>query len=149
MRRLKTRVRVSEPGTGRPVILEAGGDVPEWAEAQITNPAAWEFVPDPVPVAPIPAPVAPPPVPGPDIPAPDEGGEPDPGPDEDAPEPDGADAPDYTAMTKADLLALIRERNAAGESIPTDGNKADLIDALELADKADEGEAGSDDSGEV
>lgn len=144
MRRLRAAVPLVGE-SGETVILRPGDEVPAWAWSQIRNPRAWEEVPDPEPApAPAqetPAPAVPVVVPTvEDTPAP----EPDPVPADDGSdeasdggtEPDG---PDYQAMTKTQLLAIIAERNDAGESIPKDGNKADLIDALEAADQGGEG----------
>lgn len=155
-RRLRVAVWVADE-SGEPRRYLPGDDVPAEVAARITNPRAWaeDVKPGLVPVndavtrlaqVEVVSPgelrsLAESEAPSPADTTPEAGAVPV---QDEQPE-----SVDYTAMTKADLLEEIRVRNEAGESIPTDGNKADLIDALELADKADEGEAGSDDSGEV
>lgn len=41
-RRLAVNVALSDPATNLPSVFEAGTVPPDWAAAEITNPAAWE-----------------------------------------------------------------------------------------------------------
>ena len=156
-------MRVRDPRTGRQQVFRPGDDLPSWARAAITNPAAWVggVVPGAAaPVEPEPAvpaesggvedggasPEAPPPEaplaePEPDATAPaalpsgdvDTIVEPEPVEFTDEPDPR-----DYEAMTVVALKAEIRSRNEGRDDddlIPADGNKADLIAALEADDE--------------
>ena len=89
---------------GRHVVIAAGDDVPAWASKQIVNPKAW---------------------------------------DGDAPEAKTIDAGEdpaaegYESKTVADLRAEIKARNEGRDDesrVSGDGNKADLIAALEADD---------------
>ena len=159
--RLAASVRVRAPLTGRQQVFRPGDDLPSWARAAITNPAAWVggVVPGAAaPVEPEPAvpaesdgvedggasPEAPPSVPEPDVsdatasaelPSGDVDTIVEPEPVEFTDEPDPRD---YEAMTVVALKAEIRSRNegrADDDLIPADGNKADLIAALEADDE--------------
>jgi hypothetical protein len=57
MRQLAAHVVVTDPATGSPVTLGPNDDVPEWAAALITNPAAWAAGGTATPAVPPPAPV--------------------------------------------------------------------------------------------
>ena len=89
---------------GRHVVIAAGDDVPAWASKQIVNPKAW---------------------------------------DSDAPEAEKTDADGepaaegYESKTVAELRAEIKARNEGRDDesrVSADGNKADLIAALEADD---------------
>ena len=89
---------------GRHVVIAAGDDVPAWASKQIVNPKAW---------------------------------------DGDAPEAKTIDAGEdpasegYESKTVAELRAEIKARNEGRDDesrVSGDGNKADLIAALEADD---------------
>ena len=155
---LVASVRVRDPRTGRQQVFRPGDDLPSWVRAAITNPAAWEGGVVPGAAAPTePAsaasaesdgvedggapPEAPLAEPEPDATAPAAL----PSGDVDAvvePEPveftDEPDPRDYEAMTVVALKAEIRSRNEGRDDddlIPADGNKADLIAALEADDE--------------
>ena len=127
-RRVVSTVYVSHPETGEHVRVLAGDEAPDWVEAAATNPKVWEAETD--------------------APA-DPGAEPglgqEPAADDDAGHADApADAPDeatgrdYATWTVVDLKAEIAARNDGrddAEKIPTDGNKADLVAALEADDE--------------
>ena len=156
--RLAASVRVRDPLTGRQQVFRPGDDLPSWARAAITNPAAW--VGGVVPGAA--APVEPEPAASAESDGVEDGGAPpeaplaEPEPDATAPaalpsgdvdavvepEPveftDEPDPRDYEAMTVVALKAEIRSRNEGRDDddlIPADGNKADLIAALEADDE--------------
>ena len=89
---------------GRHVVIDAGDDVPAWASKQIVNPKAW---------------------------------------DGDAPEAKTIDAGEdpasegYESKTVADLRVEIKARDETRDDesrVSGDGNKADLIAALEADD---------------
>ena len=141
-------------------MFRPGDDLPSWVAAAITNPAAWEggVVPGAAaPTEPEPAPAA-----SAESDGVEDGGAPpeaplaEPEPDATAPaalpsgdvdavvepEPveftDEPDPRDYEAMTVVALKAEIRSRNEGRDDddlIPADGNKADLIAALEADDE--------------
>lgn len=126
-RRVVSTVYVSHPETGEHVRVLAGDEAPDWVEAVATNPKVWEAETD--------------------APA-DPGAEPglgqEPAPDDAGPADAPADAPteatgrDYATWTVVDLKAEIAARNDGrgdAEKIPTDGNKADLVAALEADDE--------------
>ena len=135
-------------------MYRPGDDLPSWVAAAITNPAAWEGgvvpgAPEPEPASGDGVPEVPLDVPE---PAAFDAAEPEPPiesgdatvqPDT-TPEPEPAeyvdepDPRDYEAMTVVALKAEIRSRNegrADDDLIPADGNKADLIAALEADDE--------------
>ena len=89
---------------GRHVVIAAGDDVPAWASKQIVNPKAW-------------------------------GGDP---PEPETTNADGEPATEgYESKTVADLRAEIKARNEGRDDesrVSGDGNKADLIAALEADD---------------
>ena len=102
--KLATSVRVTDDG-GRHVVIAAGDDVPAWASKQIVNPKAWDG--------------------------------------DDAPEAKTIDAGEdpasegYESKTVAELRAEIKARNEGRDDesrVSGDGNKADLIAALEADD---------------
>ena len=144
-------------------MFRPGDDLPSWVRAAITNPAAWvggvvpgaaaPVEPAPTPAAPAESdrveaggasPEAPPSVPEPDVsnatasaelPSGDVDTIVEPEPVEFTDEPDPRD---YEAMTVVALKAEIRSRNEGRDDddlIPADGNKADLIAALEADDE--------------
>ena len=157
---LVASVRVRDPRTGRQQVFRPGDDLPSWVAAAITNPAAWEggVVPGAAaPTEPAPAPAA-----SAESDGVEDGGAPpeaplaEPEPDATAPaalpsgdvdtivepEPveftDEPDPRDYEAMTVVALKAEIKSRNEGRDDddlIPADGNKADLIAALEADDE--------------
>lgn len=112
-RSLASTVWLTHPDTGAAVRFVPGDTLPGWAEKAIPNAKAW---------------------------ADDEGTQ---GAPEKAEVPaaanDDAHA-DYQGMKVADLRALIEDRNEGRDEddlIPDDGNKADLIAALEADDESD------------
>lgn len=111
-RRLAGFVHVTAPDGGA-AVFGPDDELPAWASKAIPNAKAW---------------------------ADDEGTQ---GAPEKAEVPAAAndDAPaDYQGMKVADLRALIAERNEGRDEddlIPDDGNKADLIAALEADDESD------------
>ena len=126
-RRVVSTVYVAHPETGEHVRVLAGDEAPEWVEAVATNPKVWEAETD--------------------APA-DPGAEPglgqEPAPDDAGPADAPADAPteatgrDYATWTVVDLKAEIAARNDGrgdAEKIPTDGDNADLVAALEADDE--------------
>lgn len=89
---------------GRHVVIAAGDDVPAWASKQIVNPKAWDGD-------------------APDTEKTDAAGEPA--------------AEGYESKTVAELRAEIKARNEGRDDesrVSGDGNKADLIAALEADD---------------
>lgn len=58
--------------------------------------------------------------------------------DSDLDEDDDEEEVDYSEMTVAELKAEIAARNEAGANISSDGNKADLVAALEADDESEE-----------
>ena len=89
---------------GRHVVIAAGDEVPAWASKQIVNPKAW-------------------------------GGDP---PEPEKTDADGEPAAEgYESKTVAELRAEIKARNEGRDDesrVSGDGNKADLIAALEADD---------------
>ena len=131
-RRVVSTVYVSHPETGEHVRVLAGDEAPDWVEAAATNPKVWEAETD--------APADPGAEPGlGQEPAADDyagpADAPAAAPDE---APDEATGRDYATWTVVDLKAEIAARNDGrddAEKIPTDGNKADLVAALEADDE--------------
>ena len=103
-------VFVSNPETGEALLLVAGDEAPDWAVDVVSNPRVW----------------------GDDD---DTGG--DTGGDDESGEADAGSV--YDAFTVADLRDEIRGRNEGREPdqrVSLDGNKADLVAALEADDAA-------------
>ena len=107
-RRAAASVRVISP-EGAHVVLSPGDEVPDWAAEQITNPDAVDD----------------------DAPAPE------------ASDTEPADGPvspaNYESLTVVELRARIKARNEGRDDasrVPGDGNKADLIAALEADDES-------------
>lgn len=127
-RRVVSTVYVTHPETGEQVRVLAGDEAPDWVEAAATNPKVWESETD--------APADPGAEPGlGQEPAADDYAGPA---DAPADAPDEATGRDYATWTVVDLKAEIAARNDGrddAEKIPTDGNKADLVAALEADDE--------------
>lgn len=113
-------VFVSNPETGEALLLVAGDEAPDWAVDVVSNPRVWGDDDDGSGDAPA---------------ADDTGG--DTGGDDESGDADAGSV--YDAFTVADLRDEIRGRNEGREPdqrVSLDGNKADLVAALEADDAA-------------
>ena len=108
-------VFVSNPETGEALLLVAGDEAPDWAVDVVSNPRVW----------------------GDDDGSGDAPAADDTGGDDESGEADAGSV--YDAFTVADLRDEIRGRNEGREPdqrVSLDGNKADLVAALEADDAA-------------